>query len=101
MSQAAGFQLEARADATLAVSGVLTFDTAHAALLALREKLATGSFASLDLAGVERGDSAGLSCLLAVLADVRAHGRTLTVRHLPEGLHALAQVCEVEDLLAA
>ena len=98
MSQAAGFQLEARGDDTLAVSGVLTFDTAHAALLALREKLASGTFSSLDLAGVERGDSAGLSCVLAVLADVRSHGGTLTVRHLPEGLHALAQVCEVEDL---
>lgn len=42
MSQS-GFQLEARDDATLAVSGVLTFDTAHAALLALREKLASES----------------------------------------------------------
>ncbi|MGN6236085.1 STAS domain-containing protein [Dyella sp.] len=100
MSQS-GFQLEARDDATLAVSGVLTFDTAHAVLLALRGKLAGGSFSALDLAGVARGDSAGLSCLLVVLAEVRARGRVLSVRHLPAGLHALAQVCEVEDLLAA
>ncbi len=97
----AGFQLESRTDATLAVNGVLTFDTAHAALLALRQKLASGSFAALDLAGVEHSDSAGLSCVLAVLAGVRAHGRTLAVRHLPDGLRALAQVCEVEELLAA
>lgn len=100
MSQPA-FQLEARTDATLAVSGVLTFDTAHEALRALREKLASGSFATLDLAGVERGDSAGLSCLLAVLAGARARGKTLAVSHLPDGLRALAQVCEVENLLVA
>lgn len=101
MSPSASFQLESRGDGALAVSGVLTFDTAHAALRAMRDKLAAGVFEVLDLAGVERGDSAGLACVLAVLADVRAHGRTLKVRHLPEGLHALAQVCEVEDLLAA
>lgn len=101
MSPPASFQLESRGDGTLAVSGVLTFDTAHAALRALRGKLAAGVFTSLDLAGVERGDSAGLACVLAVLGDVRAHGRALTVHHLPDGLRALAQVCEVEDLLAA
>ncbi|MGA0587030.1 STAS domain-containing protein [Dyella sp. KRB-257] len=101
MSPPASFQLESRSDGTLAVSGVLTFDTAHAALRALRDKLAAGVFTALDLAGVERGDSAGLACVLAVLADVRAHGRALTVRHLPDGLRALAQVCEVEDLLTA
>lgn len=102
MSLPASFHLAPRGDGTLAVSGVLTFDTAHAALRALRDKLAAGGmFTALDLAGVERGDSAGLACVLAVLADVRAHGLAMTVRHLPDGLRALAQVCEVEDLLAA
>ncbi|HEX5304719.1 MAG TPA: STAS domain-containing protein [Dyella sp.] len=99
MSQA-GFQLEGRAEGTLAVSGVLTFDTAHAALRALRGKLASGSFSTLDLASVERIDSAGLSCVLAVLAGARSQGQSLAVRHLPDSLRALAHVCEVEGLLA-
>lgn len=96
---AVAFQLDSGGDGTLALRGLLTFDTAHAALLALRERLRGGSVSQLDLAGVERSDSAGLSCVLAVLADSRGNGHPLGVRHLPEGMRALARVCEVESLL--
>ncbi|HET6431203.1 STAS domain-containing protein [Dyella sp.] len=95
------FQLEPDGAGALAVRGKLTFDNAHAALLALRERLRGAPVSELDLGGVERSDSAGLSCVLAVLADSRLQGRPLRVRHMPAGMQALARVCEVESLLTA
>lgn len=93
------FQLAASGDGVLAVRGTLSFDTAHAALLALRERVAAGGARVLDLGGVSRSDSAGLACVLAVLADARRQGRALAVRHLPDGMRALASVCAVEPML--
>jgi len=99
VSASTTFQLHRNAPGTLGVSGVLSFDTAAAALAAIGAVLAAEPVARLDLAGVERGDSAGLACLLAVQAEARRLGRPLRVEHLPAGLRALAQVCEVESLI--
>nr|WP_245187986.1 STAS domain-containing protein [Frateuria flava] len=87
------------APGTLGVSGVLSFDTAAAALEAIGRALADGAVARLDLAGVERSDSAGLACVLAAQAQARQLGRALAVENMPEGMRALAQVCEVDDLV--
>ncbi|OZB61738.1 MAG: sulfate transporter [Lysobacterales bacterium 14-68-21] len=96
-----GCRFEARADGALAVSGVLTFDTAKEAWLELRGRVADASAKVLDLSAVERSDSAGLACVLAVLADAGKRGQRLKVSGLPAGMRRLAQVCEVEPLLAA
>jgi phospholipid transport system transporter-binding protein len=96
---AAAFQLQRTAPGTLGVSGVLSFDTAAAALAAIAAALAAESIARLDLDGVERSDSAGLACVLAAQAEARRLGRTLEVENLPAGMLALAQVCEVDALL--
>lgn len=96
---AAAFQLAETVPDTLSVSGELTFATAPAAWPAIESALARGSQSRLDLAGVEHGDSAGLACVLAAVAVVRSRGRRLQVNHLPAGLKALAQVCEVDHLL--
>ena len=73
-----GFQLETSAPGTLGVSGVLNFDTAAAALLAIQ---------------------AGLACVLAAVAAADRHGQVLRVIHMPAGMQALATVCEVDQLL--
>ncbi|MGN2245454.1 lipid asymmetry maintenance protein MlaB [Frateuria sp. GZRR35] len=96
---AAAFDLHRGTPGTLGVSGVLSFDTAAAALEAIGRALADGAVVRLDLAGVERSDSAGLACVLAAQAEVRQRGRSLTVENMPEGMRALAQVCEVDDLV--
>ncbi len=95
-----GFGLDATTPATLGVDGELSFDTAAAALQAIQSALAAGSASRLDLAGVVRSDSAGLACILAVMAGAARHGRPLQVVHVPAGMRALAQVCEVDRLIA-
>jgi phospholipid transport system transporter-binding protein len=96
---AAAFQLERAAPDTLALSGVLSFDTAAAALKAIGAALVAEPVERLDLAGVERSDSAGLACVLAAQAQARQLGRRLVVENMPEGMRALAQVCEVDVLV--
>jgi phospholipid transport system transporter-binding protein len=90
------FKLDLSVPGTLGVSGVLSFDTAAAALQEIRSAVAHGRVKQLDLAGVRRSDSAGLSCVVAVMAESARGGRSLQVVHMPAGLQALAQVCEVD-----
>ncbi|HEY8682331.1 MAG TPA: STAS domain-containing protein [Rhodanobacter sp.] len=94
-----GFQLIKAAPGTLGVSGVLSFDTAAAALPAIHAALAEGAANQLDLSGVSRSDSAGLACVLAVAARAARDGQALQVIHMPADMQALAQVCEVDTLL--
>ena len=78
---------------------MLSFDTAAAALEGIGAALAATPVTQLDLAGVERSDSAGLACVLAALAEARRLGRPLVVENIPAGMRALAQVCEVDILV--
>ena len=86
---------------TLALTGTLGFVNAAACHAEVGRALHGGAIAILDLGGLERADSAALACVLAWIADRRAHGGSLQVSALPDGLRALARVCEVEDLLDA
>lgn len=85
---------------TLAVSGTLSFATAATALQMLDEALRAGDRLRLDLAGVHSCDSAGLACVLAVLAGACRRGHAVNLQHVPAGLRTLAQVSGVEALLA-
>jgi len=82
------------------VSGVLTFANAAVALEGISTAVARDGRHVLDLGGITRSDSAGLACVLAVLARSAERGRKLAVRNIPEGMHLLASVCEVEELMA-
>lgn len=95
-----GFRLDLGVPGTVRMSGMLGFATAAAALQALDEALRPGDRARLDLAGVRACDSAGLACVLAVLATARGRGRAVGLQHVPDGLRTLARVSGVEVLLA-
>ena len=99
MSTPAIFRLDTSTPATLGVSGVLSFDSAGAALQAIQSSLAPGRVVQLDLTGVSHCDSAGLACVLAAVADASTRGRPLQVVGMPAGMLTLAQVCEVDRLL--
>lgn len=97
---ASRFQLDADTPATLGVAGELSFDTAAAALQAIHSALGDTSIKRLDLARVSRSDSAGLACVLAVVAAASRRGQALEIVHMPSGMQALAQVCEIDRLIA-
>jgi phospholipid transport system transporter-binding protein len=93
------FRLENSTPDTLAASGELTFQTATQALSEATAALAGGRHTRLDLAGVGSVDSAGLACVLAVVAEARRQGRPFHVVNAPAGLHTLAQVADVDGLM--
>lgn len=84
---------------TLALSGALTFANAAQMLAAAGRALREGAQTRLDLAGVSHADSAGLACVLALLAQASRDGRALSVANLPGSLRALAEVCDVGALI--
>lgn len=93
------FQVTRAAPDAMQVSGALTFATAAQAMAAINAAAAEGC-RQVDLAGISQSDSAGLACVLAVLAHAVESGRPLTLRNVPEGMRVLASVCEVDQLLA-
>lgn len=101
MAVDAALRLDRGTPGTLALSGALSFATAAAALQTLDEALRPGDRARLDLAGVSSCDSAGLACVLAVLAEARSRRQSVGLLHVPEGLRTLARVSGVEGLLAS
>ncbi len=100
MSAVDQFQMDTSTQGVLAVSGVLSFETAGSALGEIQAALRGGTISKLDLAGVIRTDSAGLACIVAVVAEAERSGKTLQVTQMPVGMQALAQVCEVDQLIA-
>lgn len=95
----ANVRIDEATPGSVRVSGELTFGNAAAALAMIDAAVARDARSVLDLSGVTRSDSAGLACVLAVLAQSAERGRRLSVSHVPEGMHLLASVCEVEGLL--
>ena len=93
------FGVQAVAPDTLALSGALTFATAQRVLAEARSAMSRQRPATLDLAGVDRADSAGLACVLTILADASQDGAPLRVAHVPAGMRALARVSDVEVML--
>ncbi len=94
-----GFELNTMAPGILGVRGLLNFNTAAAATEAIEAALSDPSVTELDLAGVSHADSAGLSCLVTVMAEAARKGQKLKIVHMPSGLQALAQVAEVDHLI--
>ncbi|MGH8211762.1 MAG: STAS domain-containing protein [Rhodanobacteraceae bacterium] len=84
---------------TLTLSGALTFTTAAQALQEGSRTLAQGAHSRLDLQGVTHADSAGLACVLALLAQASRLEKRLAVANPPDGLRALAEVCDAGALL--
>lgn len=87
-------------DDVLCPEGPLTLATV-AARYRECERLWSGRQApgAVDLARIERIDSAGLALLLEWQAQARRHGGTLSFRNPPDGLLRLAALCEASEAL--
>ncbi|HET6912396.1 MAG TPA: STAS domain-containing protein [Rhodanobacteraceae bacterium] len=84
---------------TLALSGALTFATATRAYEDANAALERGARTRLDLSGLTRTDSAGLACVLALLAEASRARRPLRISNIPDSLRALAEVCDAREFL--
>lgn len=85
----------------LRLEGELDFVSA----IALREELAraiatsAGQSLTLDLSGVTRSNSVGLSLLLSAARTAREHQVQLQASALPAGLLSMAAVCGLDEWL--
>jgi phospholipid transport system transporter-binding protein len=79
--------------------GTLTFADAAAVFEASRA-LALPSAGVVDLTGLQQADSSALAVMLAVKRRATAEGAHLEFASIPPGIHALAHVYGVLDLLA-
>lgn len=80
------------------VQGELTFASV-AALMEQAAELFSASDCVLDLAAVERADSAGLALLIHWLRQARRQGCELRLLHVPEQMLAMARVSGLEPIL--
>lgn len=91
-------RLQSQGAGRYSISGELRFDSVSA----LRQQglsLFAGRELELDLAGVERADSAALALLLEWMRQGRAAGYTIRYRNLPEQLLAIARASDLEEVL--
>ena len=93
---------KARLDASgdrWAVSGSLTMDSTSE-LLDASAASALPAAGIVDLAGVDRVDSAGVAVLLAWKRRAAAEAKPLVFAGVPESMASLAQLYGVQELLA-
>src|SRR5262249_36539516 len=88
-----------RSGDTVQVKGRLTFDSAGEALAASQGLFSRKKKLTLDLAGVEATDSAGLALLVEWVGEAKRAGCKLKFSHVPKQALALARISEVEKLL--
>jgi len=79
--------------------GTLTFTDAAAVFEASRA-LPLPAGGVIDLAGLQQADSSALAVMLALKRRATAEGARLEFASIPPGIHALAHVYGVLDLLA-
>jgi phospholipid transport system transporter-binding protein len=94
------FRIE-RADASsVRVSGAIGFGDANDAVKRTDELFAANAKdVAVDLGGLARADSATLGVLLIWAAAAAVRGVKLRFANPPQGLQALAHLCDAEPLL--
>jgi phospholipid transport system transporter-binding protein len=80
--------------------GTLTFEDAADVFEASRS-LPLPAAGVVDLAGLAHADSSALAVMLALKRRAAVEGVALDFAAIPQGLHALAQVYGIAQLLAA
>jgi len=91
-------RLERCGDGAWAIAGALTFATV-AELQPRGLGDASGAAVVLDLAGIERTDSAGLALMIGWLRDARKRGVDLRLRNIPAQMLAIAATTSLDSLL--
>lgn len=95
------WRVERAGDASLRVTGALTFATAARAWSEGERELARcqGPRIEIDCSGLSAADSAGLAVLVQWLASGRRQGREVALRGLPRAVVDIARISELEELI--
>ena len=91
--------LSRRDDGRYALRGELGFNTASQLLKHSGPMFEDGQAITVDLDGVTRADSAGLSLLIEWWRQARSQGREIQYINLPEQMLAMAKLGGLEELL--
>ncbi|MEX2517093.1 MAG: STAS domain-containing protein [Gammaproteobacteria bacterium] len=92
-------QLQSRAGGDWTLEGELTFTTVPALYDQARDAFAGSWPATIDLAGVDRVDSAGVALVIDWLRLARESRQPLSIRNVPQHMLSIAQLCGVGHLL--
>jgi phospholipid transport system transporter-binding protein len=96
----ASFRIERADAASVRVSGAIGFADASEAVRRTGDLFAANAKdVTADLGGLSRADSATLGVLLIWAAAAAVRGVKLKFANPPQGLQALAHLCDVEPLL--
>ena len=94
------FILEPKGDHAYTARGALSFESATRALARGLAVLRPGAALEMDLTNVSSGDSAGLAVLIEWLAVAKARNASLRFTGIPAPILAVAQIAEIDELLA-
>ena len=92
---------EDHGDGRFVLRGRLDFHTAPGALERSRDLFADHASIEVDMTEVQKSDSAGLALLLEWVNWARNYVREIRFVNIPDQITAIAQICEVENLLTA
>ena len=81
------------------IAGELGFANAEEGVARSGELVGNGADLTVDLAGLTRADSATLGVLLIWASRAASRGAHLRFSNVPDGLRALARLCDAEPLL--
>jgi len=95
----ATFRIERADAARVRVAGEIGFANAADAVARTDELFTGNADVTVDLAGLARSDSATLGVLLIWAATAAVRGVRLRFANAPQGLMALAHLCDAEPLL--
>ena len=89
-----------RVDATnVRIGGAVDFSDANDAVARTDEIIGASKDVTVDLRGLARADSATLGIVLLWAARAATRGVRLRFARVPDGLRALARLCDAESFL--
>ncbi|MEE9343842.1 MAG: STAS domain-containing protein [Gammaproteobacteria bacterium] len=86
-------------DGKLILQGRLSFSSVPALWNSCRKLLDSASPDAIDLAQVTQSDSAGLALLIACTRHASKQSRVLRFLNMPEQMHEIARVSNLDDIL--
>lgn len=92
-------QINALGEGQFQISGDLDFQSVPEVWKVSQAMFAGKTSLTIDLAGVNRSNSAGLALLIEWMRFAESANSTIKFLNLPEQMHQVAQLCGVEEKL--